>query len=71
MSVSFSAENIEGMILTNEKIVRERGEGFEVDREILEKLFARLVAFHSIEDPRLRIITIAANLLARITFDQP
>ncbi len=71
MSESFSAEEIEAVILHNRRIVEDRGEDFEVDRAILDRLFARLRNFNLILERRIRIVTISANLLARLTFDQP
>lgn len=67
---SYSESEIEQIIDFNRRTVEKRGEGFEVDRDLLYRIFKRLDNA-STTDRRTRIIKKASIILAGITFNQP
>lgn len=70
-SESFSPDEIETIIDYNRLMVLRRGEGFEVDRDILYSIFERLDLYNTISDDNARIIRKSAHLLGGITYEQP
>lgn len=67
---SYSESEIEQIIDFNRRTVEKRDEGFEVDRDLLYRIFKRLDNA-STTDRRTRIIKKASIILAGITFNQP
>jgi prophage maintenance system killer protein len=70
-SESFSPEEIETIIDYNRLMVSERGEDFEVDRDILYSIFERLDIYNTISNDNTRIIRKSAHLLGGIAYEQP
>lgn len=68
---TFTVSEIDKIIAYNKKKVQERGEGFEVDRDVLVGIIDRLANYDSVVDHRLRIVKKTAHLLAGIAFLQP
>jgi len=69
---SFSKEDIDQVIEFNRCLVTKRGEGFEVDADVLHRIFKRVNnSFVDVRDRRERIVRKAAILMSGITFNQP
>lgn len=71
MSVTFSSEEICGIILDNQELSVENQEYFSVDKETIDNIFAKINSCNSVLNMKRRIIKRAAYILSLITNLQP
>jgi len=62
---------MEDIILFNKQKVGRRGELFEVSRDDLNAILARMNSYNVVQNRRRRVIKKAARILAGITYYQP
>jgi prophage maintenance system killer protein len=70
-SETFPHEDIEKVVNFNRRMVKKRGELFEIDKAKLFSIFDGMIFYDHVQDRRERIIKKAARILAGVSYNQP